>query len=345
MKYKGGKQMLGKHLAKFIKESTINLDVEGYLEPFCGSLGVLIHMTDTFDCTAADYHPDLIEMWKAVQDNSFKPPVKVSEEDYLKIKQTSSPSALKGFVGFGCSFGGQFFGGYAQKYANGKKEDFLKGATHSINKKRPVIKDVDFSMYDFVAFADQDDIWLSEKLCHGIQAMKSSGSKAYSSDVMAFWPNGQQKLIKKSYTQKRFDFIFESAGPGCTYIFHVEPFLDFKKFITSHWERVLEVEFHDWMAYSFFRSKGYKWLIDDNPTMLYRQHENNQFGANSSWTAYVSRLRLIAEGWYANQTRLITMLLDIPPVSKRFIILNFMQTRRKKLDSFSMLIFSLFFKK
>jgi rhamnosyltransferase len=208
-----------------------------------------------------------------------------------------------------------------------------------------LIKDVDFSMYDFVAFADQDDIWLSEKLCHGIQAMKSSGSKAYSSDVMAFWPNGQQKLIKKSYTQKRFDFIFESAGPGCTYIFHVEPFLDFKKFITSHWERVLEVEFHDWMAYSFFRSKGYKWLIDDNPTMLYRQHENNQFGANSSWTAYVSRLRLIAEGWYANQTRLITMLLDIPPVSKRFIILNFMQTRRKKLDSFSMLIFSLFFKK
>jgi rhamnosyltransferase len=208
-----------------------------------------------------------------------------------------------------------------------------------------LIRDVDFSMYDFVAFADQDDIWLSQKLCHGIQAMKSSGSKAYSSDVMAFWPNGQQKLIKKSYTQKRFDFIFESAGPGCTYIFHVEPFLDFKKFITSYWERVLEVEFHDWLAYSFFRSRGHKWLIDHNPTMLYRQHENNQFGANSSWSAYVSRLRLIADGWYPNQIRLITTLLDIPPVSKRFIILNFMQTRRKKLDSFSMLIFSLFFKK
>lgn len=144
MKYKGGKQMLGRHLAKFMKESTINLDIEGYLEPFCGSLGVLIHMTDTFDCTASDYHPDLIEMWKSVQDNSFKPPEKVNEEDYLKIKQIPSPSALKGFVGFGCSFGGQFFGGYAQKYANGKKEDFLKEATHSINKKRPIIKQVDF---------------------------------------------------------------------------------------------------------------------------------------------------------------------------------------------------------
>ncbi len=207
-----------------------------------------------------------------------------------------------------------------------------------------LIKEVDLSMYDYVAFADQDDIWLPEKLCHGVEAIQSSGSKAYSSDVMAFWSNGRQKLIKKSHPQKRFDFMFESAGPGCTYIFRVEPFLDFKDFVTSHWARVLEVEFHDWLAYAFFRSRGHKWLIDNSPTMLYRQHEFNQFGANSSWVAYLHRLSLITDKWYAHQVQTISQVLGLPSASKRFIFSNFMQTRRKKRDAISMLIFCLFFK-
>ena len=38
-----------------------------------------------------------------------------------------------------------------------------------------LIKEVDLTSYDYVAFADQDDIWLPEKLNHGIQAMQSSG--------------------------------------------------------------------------------------------------------------------------------------------------------------------------
>ncbi|MCS5551228.1 MAG: glycosyltransferase [Gammaproteobacteria bacterium] len=206
-----------------------------------------------------------------------------------------------------------------------------------------LIKDVDVSAYDYVAFADQDDIWLPRKLYRGVEAMQSFDSKAYSSDVMAFWSNGRQKLIKKSYHQKRFDFIFESAGPGCTYVFRVEPFLDFQDFVISNWTRVLEIEFHDWLAYSFFRSRGHKWLIDISPMMLYRQHENNQFGANSSWAAYLSRLNLIKDGWYALQVRTISRVLGLSPPSKRFIFSNFMQTRRKKLDAISMLIFCWFF--
>ena len=46
-----------------------------------------------------------------------------------------------------------------------------------------LIKDVDVSAYDYVAFADQDDIWLPGKLYRGIRAMQSSKSTAFSSDV------------------------------------------------------------------------------------------------------------------------------------------------------------------
>ncbi len=206
-----------------------------------------------------------------------------------------------------------------------------------------LIRDVEVTAYDYIAFADQDDIWLPEKLLRGIKVIQSSDSDAYSSDVIAFWADGCQKLIKKSYDQRKHDFMFESAGPGCTYIFRATSFLDFKKFIISNWSKVLEIEYHDWLAYSFFRSRDHKWLIDDSPMMLYRQHDNNQFGANSTWIAYLSRLKLIKNGWYSNQIRSMSHVLGIAPPSKRFIFFNFMQTRRKKIDAISMLIFGCFF--
>lgn len=206
-----------------------------------------------------------------------------------------------------------------------------------------LIKEVDVSKYDYVAFADQDDIWLPGKLSTGVGAMKSSLSKAYSSDVIAFWPNGRQKLVKKSYSQKRFDYIFESAGPGCTYIFSVEPYLNFKDFVISNWVRVSEVEFHDWLAYAYFRSRGHKWLIGSSSMMLYRQHANNQFGANASRAAYLHRLNLVTSGWYAQQVQNICQVLGLPMLSKKFIFFNFRQTRRKTLHAISMLVFCCFF--
>ena len=206
-----------------------------------------------------------------------------------------------------------------------------------------LIKDVDVSGYDYVAFADQDDIWLPGKLYRGIGAMQSSESTACSSDVMAFWASGQTKLIKKSYQQKDFDFIFESAGPGCTYIFATTEFIGFQDFVISNWGSVVEIEFHDWLAYAYFRSRDYKWIIDDLPMMLYRQHDSNQFGANSSFTAYLFRLNLIFNGWYSDQVRNICLILGLTSPSKTFIFFNFIQTRRKKIDAISMLGFSFFF--
>lgn len=156
MKYLGGKQRLGKHLSPVLHElfeeynKTHDVPLDCYLEPFCGSLGVLKHMTDLgVPVYASDYHPDLICMWKGVQDESLVFPESVSEEEYLASKQSESPNALKGFIGFGMAFGGRFFGCYSQKYLNGKKEDFCKEMRNSLNRTRPKITNVDFSCKDY----------------------------------------------------------------------------------------------------------------------------------------------------------------------------------------------------
>lgn len=145
MKYQGGKYMIGKHISNILLSYNVE-NLNGYIEPFCGALGVLKHMTPHFKkCYAYDIHSDLIELWKQVKNNEFKPPESMSEKKYLEIKNIQSPSALKAFVGFGCSFGGVYFGGYAQKYTGGKNENYLQAATNSMKKLQPLIKNVNFN--------------------------------------------------------------------------------------------------------------------------------------------------------------------------------------------------------
>ena len=152
MKYLGGKQRLGKHISPFLHEVwKNNNNLNGYMEPFCGSLGVLKNMTniETNKIIANDYHPDLIELWNDVKDGRFEYPMSISEEEYFDAKQLKSPNAYKAFVGFGMSFGGRYFGAYSQKYLNGKKEDFCKEMVKSLLRTAPKIQNVKFINKDY----------------------------------------------------------------------------------------------------------------------------------------------------------------------------------------------------
>lgn len=54
-------------------------------------------------------------MWKAMQEG-WIPPDTCSEEEYRYIRQNKDEDmALSGFIGFACSFGGKWFGGYARR--------------------------------------------------------------------------------------------------------------------------------------------------------------------------------------------------------------------------------------
>jgi rhamnosyltransferase len=206
-----------------------------------------------------------------------------------------------------------------------------------------LIKEVDTSGYDYVSFADQDDIWAQDKLVESIKSMRHSRAVAFSSDVTAFWPDGREKIVKKSDAQRRYDYLFESAGPGCSYVFQSDSFQLFKEFLVVHWNQVSSIEFHDWLAYAFFRSKGMRWHIGSRPLMRYRQHSDNQFGANSSLTAAIRRLQLIKNGWYKHEVRQISAALGRRRPTAAFIFLNFRDTRRKLSDSLTMLFVAVFF--
>lgn len=150
MKYMGGKYFLCKEISSVMKSMVSPEEVDSYIEPFCGALSVLKHMNNDYQhCFASDYHPDLIQLWKEVQNNTFIPPVNVDLEFYEECKKLKSPSSLKAFVGFNMSFGGRFFSGYVEKYKREKKEDFLQEAINSLHKTKDKLNGVNFQCISY----------------------------------------------------------------------------------------------------------------------------------------------------------------------------------------------------
>ncbi|MDY7065253.1 hypothetical protein PsexTeo8_16810 [Pseudomonas extremaustralis] len=165
--------------------------------------------------------------------------------------------------------------------------------------------------FDFFSFADQDDIWLPSKLSMAAQILQSVGADGYSGNVTAFWPDGRESVIVKSQRQVDYDHLFEAAGPGCTYVFSRHLFLALQRHISQHFSDVQGVTLHDWYCYAYSRAHGFKWFIDDEPYMRYRQHGDNQVGVNSGSKAFRKRIAHVFDGWWLNQAALIARLVGM----------------------------------
>lgn len=172
-----------------------------------------------------------------------------------------------------------------------------------------LICDVNAFDDSFFALADQDDIWFPDKLIKAVNILSNNAYDCYSSNVIAFWEDGRKKIINKAQPQRKFDFLFEAAGPGCTYVFTNCFFESLKIFMFSNIRFMSNISLHDWFIYAFARSNGFKWFIDKNPGLMYRQHALNVMGANSGLFQLFSRLNKMFNGWWFCQIHLIIFLL------------------------------------
>lgn len=96
---------------------------------------------------ASDAHEELMLMWRAVQDG-WVPPTELSEAQWRELKD-AEPSALRGFAGFGCSFGGKWFGGYAR----GVGRNFADEAVRNIMRFKPHMGNVEFAHRSYMDIA------------------------------------------------------------------------------------------------------------------------------------------------------------------------------------------------
>ena len=111
MKFMGSKNRHAKNLLPFILQKRKPGQV--YVEPFVGGFNMIDKVLNPR--IGGDNHFYLIELFKAVQ-TGWKPPVEVSFSEYQKVKGNKDkyPPEYVGFIGFGCSYSGKWFGGYAR---------------------------------------------------------------------------------------------------------------------------------------------------------------------------------------------------------------------------------------
>ncbi len=159
-----------------------------------------------------------------------------------------------------------------------------------------LLNNVNFSPFQYIAFSDQDDIWNENKLYKAITKMTAKCVDGYSSNVIAFWGSNKSKLVKKNYLQVEYDYLFESPGPGCTFVLTQELAVSIKKHLAYKKTKSKELWLHDWFCYSYARFNQFDWFIDSEPLMMYRQHSDNEIGANSGWEGFISRFLIILHG-------------------------------------------------
>ena len=114
----GSKTRYAKEIIKAIKQNCNFSEYEFWVEPFVGGANMIDKIVG--NRIGNDSHEFLIALLVALRDG-YVPPTYISKELYhaVKSKPQEYSKELVGFVGFLCSFGGKWWGGYASN----KKED------------------------------------------------------------------------------------------------------------------------------------------------------------------------------------------------------------------------------
>ena len=144
MRYFGGKQRISKELSNFLNNNL--KDGQPFVDLFCGACNIVSKIDSNRLRIANDKHKYLIAMWKSLQQGR-EMPNSISEEQYKYIRDHKDEDmALTGFVGFGLSYSGKWFGGYCRNKDN---RNYCLNAKNSNNKILPYIMDVDFKCCDY----------------------------------------------------------------------------------------------------------------------------------------------------------------------------------------------------
>lgn len=141
----------------------------------------------------------------------------------------------------------------------------------------------------FVAFCDQDDVWLPSKLAVAAIAIGNSGQPTLYC--------GRTLLVDEAGRVVGHSPLFRGA-PGFANAL-VQSIAGANTMVMNRAATELVREAaarggfvsHDWFCYQIVSGAGGRVIYDPVPQIRYRQHDANLVGANTGWTARLDRLR------------------------------------------------------
>lgn len=149
-----------------------------------------------------------------------------------------------------------------------------------------------YSKFDFYCFSDQDDIWLSEKLEKAIGSIEKFSTEKpilYGGRTTYYDAECSKKLGYSVLFKKKPSFcnaLIQNIAGGNTMVFNNHA----SKIITKSITRKFDIVSHDWWCYQIISGAGGIVYYDKSSFIKYRQHGENEVGANRSKRAKLSRI-------------------------------------------------------
>lgn len=149
---------------------------------------------------------------------------------------------------------------------------------------------------DYYAYSDQDDVWEADKLQRAVQwlqAVPAHVPALYCSRTRLV--NASNHCIGLSPLFSKppcfSNALIQNIGGGNTMVFNEAA----RALLRKAGDKV-DIVTHDWWAYLVVTGCGGSIFYDSYPSVRYRQHDGNILGMNSSWSARLRRLRMLAHG-------------------------------------------------
>jgi glycosyltransferase involved in cell wall biosynthesis len=126
---------------------------------------------------------------------------------------------------------------------------------------------------DFVAFCDQDDVWLPDKVSRAVARLERASGPALYCARLAIVDERLEPRGLSPVPQRGLSFanaLVESQAAGCTIVLNRAARALLREFPA-------EVVSHDWWAYLVVSAFG-ETLYDERPAILFRKHSGQAFG-------------------------------------------------------------------
>lgn len=148
---------------------------------------------------------------------------------------------------------------------------------------------------DYVAFCDQDDVWLAEKTQVAIDALADHSCRPalYCARTIITDAEGQE-VSRSPLFRRPPDFanaLVQSIGGGNTMVLNRAA----HNLVREAATRTAFVS-HDWFAYLIVAGAGGHVTYDETPHVRYRQHGRNLIGSNQGMWARLNRVKAAFSG-------------------------------------------------
>lgn len=185
---------------------------------------------------------------------------------------------------------------------------------------------------DYFAFCDQDDVWEPDKLARALAWLAHvdpATPALYCCRTRLIDEQGHTIGYSPLFSKAPHfrNAIVQSIAGGNTMVFNAAA-----RRMLIRAGRDVAVPAHDWWLYILVTAMGGMVRYDFHPSVRYRVHGANAVGANCTFRARLTRIRLLLQGrlrtWTdMHATALLPLVSDISPEGRK-ILIEFLDARR-----------------